>query len=328
MAISWSGTTNQALSWTGRTVTGGLSPGKLKAFSQRIDQLPDLFAEYPLYSQQPLAAWYSSLLLFPLRQPSQQLWDEGMNRSINAWYFGQPVPPRCDLSTDAAASFTAVSSQYFTGPHLSSLDGATACSVSVWFRPSTVGTIMSLFSQGNVFGDFQLYCLITAAKVLKFEVSNTGSAFIAATGSVVLSAGTLYNAVFVYNGSGVMTFYINGVVDPSIAITGGSVPTSIYNGTSANQPVAIGAVIQASPGNFFNGTIGSVALWPGVVLTSTQAAAIYNSGTRISVDQMPSSLTAGLANGWGFKTATNLLTDSIGGNTLTNNNGVVWSASL
>ena len=86
--------------------------------------------------------------------------------------------------------------------------------------------------------------------------------------SATLSANTWSMVTVVYNGSGSVSFYINGTLSNSVSATWTDAPTTAYTWIGGYRGGA----------HLFNGTIDEVSAWT-KALTATDITELYNSGS-------------------------------------------------
>lgn len=181
-----------------------------------------------------------------------------------------------------AASFASASSQALTIADTAVLQ-FTKFTASVWFNAVTLAVNQTVIGKTNFIsshvGPWTLVTDSASSTDLLISIANgasdTGNNF-GKTTSLGLSTGTWYHAVFVYDGSQgtnatKLLLYVNGV-QKTLAFTG-TIPASLLNNSA---PYQIGS--WSGLGRYWNGLIDENYLW-NVVLTPTQVAALYGSGS-------------------------------------------------
>lgn len=234
-------------------------------------------------------------------------------------------------STDGAVSLVAASSQYLTAPHIGLFDGATAFSVSVWFKLATISAARFLFEQGHASPNLQISLATTGSNKLIFRLSGNGTSQVNSSGGTVFAASTIYHALWVFDGTQLTDItkcilYVNGVAETLGTVTGSPIPTAVFN-ASSNAPLAALGVNLNGITTPMNGTIGSPVIW-NRALTPTESAVVYNGGFRQPVERMLSTLPSGAIAGWGMKSSGTLLVDNIDSETLTAVNSPTWAGAL
>jgi hypothetical protein len=233
---------------------------------------------------------------------------------------------------DGAAAFTynVNGGNWFSGAHINAFDGATKISMSVWFRSTaSTGFSQQFASQGvgltgNLFAQWTFNIHVNGSVAeLNTVIATSSSTRANLIGSQTINYGTLYHVLCVFDGtqsgnSNIGKYYLNGVLDPAPTFPTGNMPSSLISVPGVGFAVgSFDALGQDNEG--MDGTIGSLCVWPGRALQQADATTLYNSGTRLSVDQMPLSLYASLYCAFGFKTGGTLLTDYMGNVPLTQN---------
>lgn len=123
-------------------------------------------------------------------------------------------------------------------------------------------------------------------------------------GTSAINTGTYTHIALTYNNStGAYVFYINGSVDKS--------------GTISTQTWTFGTTyLGNASGEYWNGSMDEVGIWSSV-LSASDITALYNSGNGL-----PLPISRNLVSYWKLEDTA----DSVGSNTLTNNNSVTFVA--
>ncbi|MBX4198608.1 LamG domain-containing protein [Candidatus Parcubacteria bacterium] len=201
-----------------------------------------------------------------------------------------------------------------------SVKGLTQATLSLWFRPDRLnGTAQVLYAESvtasAATGRFRLRIDSDDKLIFHGKAPDSDGTTIWVDSSTALATSTWYHAVAVFDSVGdVQHLYINGV-DQSASVT-----EVAFETTDPAAPPRIGR--NPDGANSFLGLIDEVRVY-NRALTSTEVAALYNSGaaiikstltrTKINASQNDK-LTSGLVGNWSFNGAdlsfaTNLATD-------------------
>lgn len=203
--------------------------------------------------------------------------------------------------------------------------GASAFSVSCWYKTTISGTQMFVAKQtnGNPYNGFSL-SMQPNNKLSFFLGSLTGNKYLytQTTNVSTHSNGNWHHLVVTYDGSrstSGMTMYFNGSVK-SLTSVNNVAPEGIQN----SQDFMLGARgTSASLGGLLNGSLDEVAYFTSE-LSASDVTAIYNSGTPASLSSYSS-----LVSWWRFEGTGTTATDSgSGGNDGTLDNTVVRSTDV
>lgn len=218
------------------------------------------------------------------------------------------------LTIGQAANFNSALSQYLSNTALSATPNSG--SVGFWVKFASIIANSYCFSLGNSSND-RVACNINSGN-LRLALVRGGSAF-AIIDSTALSVGTWYYFAAAWNASGA-TWYRNGI-SIGTPFVGNAVLT-----LAANPRYSIGAETDTSPGGYLNGLMDAVVLFSGA-LSSGDVVKLYAGGVGVPAVSVSSlNLSVSAIAGYDFGQS-GLLVDSIGSNTLTNNNGVTQSSS-
>jgi len=149
----------------------------------------------------------------------------------------------------------------------STFDGATAFTISAWFKYDTANPNYSTIIQQEytVAGDNYL-ATVRLSNTSTPQISNRN---VTLTDTTALNFGQWYHIVSVFDGSSqTLTMYIDGTQVAQNTSAGSSMPTS-----ASGSKCIIGA--NANNDRFLDGSIDEVAVW-NTVLTSTQIQSIYD----------------------------------------------------
>jgi hypothetical protein len=239
------------------------------------------------------------------------------------------------MNASGAASFASASSQYMnvasnSNLQMGNVDAWLACWVN--FTTFTGGNFYELLAKGD-FGSNTKEFLIQlegTGAFLQFITGNGGSGGQVATSSTALSTGTWY-FVFTWQDTVGGNIYIS--------VNGAAANSATISATPATTTGALllgAAEVSGTPADFLNGDLSCVmygkpptAIGNGGTgtLAKTIMTALYAGGSGLD----PRNLTAAQISAWGVKCGYsfggpgNLVTDSIGSNTLTNNAAVTYA---
>ena len=132
-----------------------------------------------------------------------------------------------------------------------------AWTVAVWFNFDAVGTTVQTLSGVDDSDDTAVsnYLRITSNEKLGFW--DLGGAALREA-NTILNPNTWYRAVFVYNGSDTVNFYVNGVADGSGTLTAGE-----NNNADLNVSIIGGALESSSLTKIFAGKMSDFQAWQG-----------------------------------------------------------------
>lgn len=147
---------------------------------------------------------------------------------------------------------------------------------------STIGAYSEhLITKWTETGNFREWVLgvnLTQKPYVALSSNGAAVAVYTANDAIVVSNETTYGFTF---SSGTVKLYVNGVLVAG-AVTTGSIPASLYNGTS---PIAIGTVFASGSVNW-KGQLFDARIYKDVVLTDAEMLAIHN-GTDTTVGATP-----------------------------------------
>jgi len=203
-------------------------------------------------------------------------------------------------------------------------DGSGAFSFSTWSNQTTLANdgylIAHLKSSGNYEG-YTLQVNNSGKLIFYIGAENAGSNIVyVQTGNGVITTGAWYHVVVTYDGSKTaagVKIYVNGVKQGLSTVYNNFTGSSSYDGTFQ---------IGSREGNDVNfaGTIDEVGCWTRA-LTSDDVDLLYNAG-RANQYSFTTGLTNSLVSYWKFNESSGNASDSIGSNTLTNNNSIPYTA--
>ena len=191
-------------------------------------------------------------------------WTDSTGNGYNATLYGSPATTTYNGYNVLSLNGT---SQYLgpTGGFSTLLNSASGFTFDVWFYPTTTnnGTLLSEWATGTFdsgWRDAQM--AVVASKI------NTGLySGLVVTGPTI-SVNTWYNCAMVYNGSNLLTTYINASsVGTSAGTKSNPTPGTFI---SLGLPDSAGAYLGGATG-FFNGYIGSWKVYR-TALNSTQVS--------------------------------------------------------
>lgn len=168
--------------------------------------------------------------------------------------------------------------QYITVPAFPALDLAPAFSISLWGRQvalDVIGYLVSKYIATNsqialeTYNDGNIY----------FEVNGATNGLLQLDYSTVISAGTWFHLVVVYNGAGATNalkaqLYVNGRVPAGITYSG-TLPATTSDLTGG--PLWFGRFGNGS--STFNGALDDIHIW-NRPLTAPEARAVYLAGLQ------------------------------------------------
>jgi hypothetical protein len=172
--------------------------------------------------------------------------------------------------------------------------------MSAWVKLETAAA-----SQGVVWvGDKDntaLYAVMQITSGGNASAFNRSGASTTATAShgTVLSTGTWYNIIAVFNNAADRTVYLNA--DAGVQNT-----VSITDSTSTYDRIGLGRFLDSSPSDSFDGLIAHAAVWSRV-LDSTERTTLQT--------QAPSAISSGLVAYWPMNVDENPLSDGSAGGT-------------
>jgi len=211
---------------------------------------------------------------------------------------------------DNAASFNGTN-QFLSIPSNSSLQiGGQAFSFSIWFNASNAA-VNNVFVSKVGAGPSLEYQMGTFGSNLRILIGNGSTGWIVNPVAGTFVTNTWNHAVFTYNGTNA-TIYLNGT---SVGTGTGSITTS---GTNQLQ------IGNNSPyGEKMAGALSSIGFWK-KALTASEVTALFNSGAGRTYASLDSGLRNNLVSWWALNGTSSAvsLTDSHGGNNLTNNGSV------
>ena len=140
-----------------------------------------------------------------------------------------------------------------------------AHSYSSWIKPNNVVTSNAFIIQCGQ-SDNGTSMSLNNNKLRFFYDGGNGIA--TSTGSQTITANVWNHVAISYNGSGLVSFYINGVLDSTVS-------ASWVNSVTTNI-TRIGSYTGGAL--FFNGGIDEVAIWSRAI-TATEVTELYNSGS-------------------------------------------------
>jgi len=149
----------------------------------------------------------------------------------------------------------------------STFDGATAFTISAWFKYDTANPNYSTIIQQEYTAAGDNY--LAAVRLSNTSTPQITNRNVTLTDTTALNSGQWYHIVSVFDGSSqTLTMYIDGTQVAQNTSAGSSMPTS-----AAGSKCIIGA--NANNDRFLDGSIDEVAVWD-TALTSTQVSEIYN----------------------------------------------------
>ena len=214
-------------------------------------------------------------------------------------------------SYDNAASFNGTN-QFLSIPSNSSLQvGGQAFSFSVWFNVRDVISQKPFLSK-IALNNFE-YLFGTAGSAIRLLGGNASNVLAVNLAGGNFSANRWNHAVCTYDGTSVVTIYLNGT---SVGTSTASITTS-----GANQ-FQIGST--SAYGEFLIGDLASIGFWK-KALTASEVTALFNNGAGRTYASLDTGLRNNLISWWalnGSSSAVSLTDSHTGGNTLTNTGSV------
>jgi hypothetical protein len=192
------------------------------------------------------------------------VWDGSL---WNEWNKDLIVSPGFD--NNFSGSFNG-SSDYLDCGSISTLLGASAQSLSIWFKPTSSGKVVDVGYRPSA---TSLFGFTMAGSVAYFNVRNGATNLYTITSAI--PADTLWHHYLGVFNAGTVTVYIDG--SEVSGTVSGTTPSTI--GSTAGD-FYIGRFGDSN--NYAAGLIDEVALWD-VALDSDDASALYNSGTPIAL---------------------------------------------
>jgi len=158
----------------------------------------------------------------------------------------------------------------------STFDGATAFTISAWFKYDTANPNYSTIIQQEYTAAGDNY--LATVRLTNTSTPQISNRNVTLTDTTALNSGQWYHIVSVFDGSSqTLTMYIDGSQVTQNISAGSSMLTS-----AAGSKCIIGA--NANNDRFLDGFIDEVAIWD-TALTSTQVSEIYNAtGTNLTKD--------------------------------------------
>lgn len=234
------------------------------------------------------------------------------------------LDPSQGVFTDSAGSFASASSQYLSVASNGTLQASSDTWGSAWVYQTSVdvGPVMAKWN-GAASGGYLFYT--DSGNRIVILVANSSSTQFANSSAISSVPANTWTHVFWYKDSATnnLNTIVNGVA---------STPTTMASDIRADAlEFKIGG---DGLGRYQNGLIESVVFGkspPGgfaATPAATIAAALYNSGNGLKPQQISSAQRTawGVVSGWLGNAAQSLVADSIGSNTLTNNNAVTVGA--
>jgi hypothetical protein len=218
---------------------------------------------------------------------------------------GSPIgATQTPSSYDNAASFNGTN-QFLSIPSNSTLQlGGQAFSFSVWFNVRDVISQKPFLSK-IALNNFE-YMFGTAGSSIRLIGGNASNAWAVNLAGGNFSANRWNHAVCTYDGTSVVTIYLNGT---SVGTSTASITTSGANQFQISS--------NSAYGEFLIGDLASVGFWK-KALTASEVTQLWNSGAGRTYASLDSGLRTNLVSWWALN-QNSVTADSHGTNTLTNN---------
>lgn len=189
------------------------------------------------------------------------------------------------------------SSQYVTHTTGVPIASVSKFSVSVWFRPTSLGSYEVLFNEGGGTNTQRTMLSLGGAGMgnsssLGATVANGSNTYgYTATGKI--STATWYHAVMVFDGTQTgdanrLKLYLDGAQE-TLTFVGSGIPSTTYNTAADNFHV--GTVSGSS--FYFDGRIDELGVWSRD-LSSAEVTELYNSGSGLPYSSFGSGGSAAL----------------------------------
>lgn len=189
---------------------------------------------------------------------------------------------------DAGALFVNEKSVSFDGtddkmtlPNLSYLSGASAFSLSMWFKTSDTNAYLFCSYDTGLYNSVQAY--FHASSSLRFIVGTGSSYYQIGTSSTSLGDGTWKHAVFRFDGGSTVKIYINGSEETSSLVSSG---TSIVPSATATDAGKNATVADYPTGGYtISSHLDELAFFDSALSTS-DITSIYNSGAPNDISSL------------------------------------------
>lgn len=174
---------------------------------------------------------------------------------------------------DSGLTFASASSEYAS---VSSALGLTGWPVTVtaWFKTSTYGTAMSIFTLNDVSEANITYSLQVRSTGAVMALRRNTTAYYTHGGSYVAD-GQWHHAVMVIAGNADCKIYVDGVLEGA--------GTDSVTWAAGIDTAAIGVNLDSAPDSYFNGTIDEVAVYD-AALTAAQIKELYANGMATKIE--------------------------------------------
>lgn len=209
--------------------------------------------------------------------------------------------------------FESGNSEYLNSPAFS---GGTSWSFSCWLKPETNQT-QNPISQDDGTTDRIFNLQLTTTDVVLYGWTSGGTLKQTAGGAHGMSTGTWYHWIGTWDSSGNMKLYKNGVLFQEVATTG--------NAKTTSEVLTLGRFNYGAGSQYYDGMIDEVGYWSRA-LTADEVSQIFNSGRGNAYPFTATPSLYGAVAYYKLDESSGDASDSVGSNTLTNNNTVAYSA--